>query len=628
MKHIDKYLLRPGIYLLFFFLCQHTLFAQVRAVASANKQFFVQDDLVKLQFSVENADDVQQFIPPSFKGCKIVQGPIHVSGSSNINGAESKYLAFVYVLQPQLPGKYSFSGASAKVNGKRLVFNTLNVQVKKMPHGGGNFPPGIFEDSSPEGLYSDYIIKRGENLQDKIRKNLFIKVDVDKASCYEGEPVVATYKLYTRLRSESKVTRRPSFNGFSVYDMIDPSSASSTIEKLNGRDFNVYLIRRAQLFPLQSGNLELDKAEVENTITFLKADYAMRDKGQHLPELLRSFENDNTGSEGVEMEKVTIESNPVSVNVKALPEVNKPDSFDGAVGSFSIQANVDKKTVALKDAAVLKVIIKGEGNFGVLNMPAVHWPKDVEVFEPSAKEDFLKSVVPMRGYKSFEYTFMPKRSGTSVIPAVNFTYFDPKANQYRTIATDSIHLNVVASQSKNAKELYTLQSNAVNDIGFNRYWIMAIAGVLLIGFGIVLLKYIQTGSNNGNISGQKKTQEYEKTTKDENTPPPPQPEFLTGPLFKSRLFLVQQDSRSFYSELGKALRNHITEKLQPSSSYLEVKKIESLMRANGVDELIITQFNLVIHQCEIALYTPTLDDADMQSVYDVAEDVIEAINKK
>jgi len=299
------------------------------------------------------------------------------------------------------------------------------------------------------------------------------------------------------------------------------------------------------------------------------------------------------------------------------------DLFDGV----TLHNMLDKKTFALKDAAVLKVIIKGEGNFGVLNMPAVHWPKDVEVFEPSVKEDFLKSVVPMRGYKSFEYTFMPKRSGASVIPAVNFTYFDPKANQYRTISTDSIHVNVGAVQSKNTKDVYALQSNTANDIGVNRYWIMAVAGVLLIVFGIVLLRYIQKGSSNGTPSGEKKIQEDKKTGREESTTPP-QPEFLTGPLFKSRLFLVQQDSRSFYSELSKALRSHITEKLQPSLAYVEGKKLELVMRANGIDELIITQFNLVIHQCEIALYTPTLNDADMQSVYDVAEDVIEAISKK
>jgi hypothetical protein len=625
MKHIGKYLLRTGIFFFAFYCCQQNICAQVKAVASANKNFFLQDDLVTLQFNVENAENVQQFIPPSFKGCKIIQGPLHVSGSSSVNGVESRYLSFVYILQPQAPGKYAFSGASAKVEGKRFAFNTLHVEVKKMQQGRSqyNFWGDDFTDAPSGELYSDYILRKGENLQDKIRKNLFIKVDIDKTSCYEGEPVVATYKLYTRLRSESKVSRRPSFNGFSVYDMVDPSSVPSTTEKLNGKDFNVYLIRKAQLYPLQSGALELDPAEVENSITFLKAEYAMKDKGKYLPELLRAFESDNAANEGVETQKVSIQSNPLTVNVKALPETDKPSSFDGAVGSFNIQVSIDKKEIPLKDAAVLKVIVKGQGNFGVLNTPVIHWPKDVEVFEPSVKEDFLKSVVPLSGYKTFEFTFMPKRKGKAVIPAIDFSYFDPQTNQYRTIATEPIQVNAIpALQHANADQsIY--QANTLQEPGVNRTLILSIATALLLLFGFILYRYIQSSGNTTVITQATNTIQ----TAEENANPS-QTDFVSGPLFKSRLLLVQQDNKAFYSELGKALRSYVVEKLQPSSTYLDVKKIEGIMRANRIDELVITQFNLVIQQCEIALYTPSLSDSDMQSAYDLAEDIIAVINKK
>lgn len=629
MKHIGKYLLTAGIFFFLFYCCPRSVCGQVKAVATANKNFFLQDDLVTLQFNVENADDVQQFIPPSFKGCKIVQGPLHVSGSSSINGVESRYLSFVYVIQPQAPGSYAFSGASAKVEGKRFAFNTLRVEVKKMPHGNSqyNFLGNDYTEAPTGELYSDYILRKGENIQDKIRKNLFIKVDVDKTSCYEGEPVVATYKLYTRLRSESKVARRPSFNGFSVYDMIDPSSVPSSIEKLNGKDFNVYLIRKAQLFPLQSGALELDPAEVENSITFLKAEYAMKDKGQHLSELLRAFETDNAGNEGVETEKVSIQSNPVTVNVKPLPDVDKPANFDGAVGSFNIQATVDKKDIPLKDAAVLKVIVKGQGNFGLLNTPVIHWPKDIEVFEPSVKEDFLKSVVPLRGYKTFEFTFMPKRKGEAVIPAVNFTYFDPELNHYRTVATEPIHINTTSTLQHTTVDRAALdQRHSSPQQDGNRILIIGIASALLLLFGFILYRYIQSAGNS-NPSGIAQVSNPVQAATEENTTTTA-PDLFSGPLFTSKLLLVQQEAKGFYSELGKALRGYVVEKLQPASSYLDGKKIELLMRAKGIDELVITQFNLVIQQCEIALYTPSLSDSDMQSAYDLAEDIIEAINKK
>jgi hypothetical protein len=49
-----------------------------------------------------------------------------------------------------------------------------------------------------------------------------LKLQTSKTSCYVGEPIVATYKLYTRLKSESKLSKTPSFNGFSVIDLQPP----------------------------------------------------------------------------------------------------------------------------------------------------------------------------------------------------------------------------------------------------------------------------------------------------------------------------------------------------------------------------------------------------------------------
>ena len=122
----------------------------------------------------------------------------------------------------------------------------------------------------------DELVRPGENVADKIRKNFFIKVDVSKTDCYLGEPIVATYKLYARLRSDSRVTRHPSLNGFSVYDMIDPSEDRVSVEKVNGKNFSVHIIRKTQLIPLQAGDITLDPMELDNNIYFVKADPLQR----------------------------------------------------------------------------------------------------------------------------------------------------------------------------------------------------------------------------------------------------------------------------------------------------------------------------------------------------------------
>ena len=633
MKLIVKYLLRAVFFLLLIAAGTKDLPAQVKAIASANKRNVSRDDLVTIQFNIENADQVQQFIPPSFNDFRVVQGPMHVSGSSTVNGNETRYVSFVYVLQPQLTGKYALSGASAKVNGKRVVFNTVHIDVKPSSGHSYNqysFPGNIAGDADMQHLYSDYIIRKGEDMRDKIRKNLFIKVDADKTSCYEGEPLVATYKLYTRLHSESKVARRPSFNGFSVYDMIDPSSVPSTIEKLNGKDFNVYLIRKAQLFPLQSGTLQLDPAEVENEITFLRADYAMKDKGEHLNDLLNAFGADDLKNEGIETENVTIRSNPVHIEVKALPAVTKPHSFDGAVGSFSIQATIDHNEVYMNDVAVMKVMIKGEGNFGVINSPSIKWPKGIEVFEPSIKEDYLKSVVPMRGYKTFEYRFVPRQTGDIIIPAVAFSYFDPATNAYQTVRTDSLQVRVIPATPRENDHSGSLTDNKEGGSFIHKKLVIGIAGILLILFGIILSRLIRSSVRDAEegVSADIDPKPVNSFAAQKDISLRTVAASPAEPLFKVRVALVQQDCKLFYKELNIALRNYITNKLSLSSPHTDVKTLEHEMRMKGVDDIVIAQFSLVMQQCEIALYTPSFGETDMQAAYDLTDDIIQTLERK
>lgn len=47
-------------------------------------------------------------------------------------------------------------------------------------------------------------------------------LETSKQTCYIGEPLVATYNLYTRLKSNSRLDKSPSFNGFSVIDLQQP----------------------------------------------------------------------------------------------------------------------------------------------------------------------------------------------------------------------------------------------------------------------------------------------------------------------------------------------------------------------------------------------------------------------
>ncbi len=589
------------------------------------------DGYIQLQYSIDNASEVQQFTPPVFKNFIIVDGPTYISSTILNNGKLCPSRSFIYILQPMAVGSYVLSPATAKVNGKLISSNSISIEVVSAASARNQYHfkgAGNAKNNEQLKLFSDYILKNGEDLQDKIRKNLFIKVDVDKTSCFEGEPVVATYKLYTRLKSESRVVRRPSFNGFSVYDMVNPESEAPSSEKWNGKEYNVYLIRKAQLYPLQTGTLELDPAEVENKVSFLKAEYAIKSSPEALSNLLQSFVEDETAKEAVEVEKVSIASKPIIIRVRALPELNKPAGYDGAVGNFTIEAKLNKIQIAVNDIATLGVTVRGAGNFGVMNAPMVKWPSAVETYEPKIREDFFKTMAPMRGSKTFQFTFMPKEKGDFSIPPVEISYFDPHANKYRVAKTDTMHLSVIQAALRGAGNIGKegiASTNESGELRINKMWVLSSAAVALAFLAIFLFRQVSRKTPTENHAEPEIPEPSQRAATNEEHS---MAAIQLSPLFEARLMLIQQNSKAFYSELRRALWDFLSDKLEQPGNYFNKENMAEALRRHGFEEEIVDQFQLLIHQSEIALYTPDSKFNDMQSAFDLAEDLVENINAR
>src|SRR5687768_514276 len=75
------------------------VFAQVKFSAVCPNRKISKNEYLQVQFIVENATNVQQVIPPSFKNFTIVSGPNHQSGMSYVNGNIKQYIAIEFILK-------------------------------------------------------------------------------------------------------------------------------------------------------------------------------------------------------------------------------------------------------------------------------------------------------------------------------------------------------------------------------------------------------------------------------------------------------------------------------------------------------------------------------------------------
>src|SRR5437763_16552882 len=148
--------------------------------------------------------------------------------------------------------------------------------------------------------------------------------------------------------------------------MGSPDPYSSGTEKFGGIPYSVYTLRKVQLYPLQPGTFELEPAVVENRITFLKAEYAGAERDMFY-DMLRDFADANAPRDAIQQVTMTLKSRPESIEVKPLPEINKPANFKSAVGNFKIASLLEKNAITTDDAGNLKLMISGAGNIQLVN---------------------------------------------------------------------------------------------------------------------------------------------------------------------------------------------------------------------------------------------------------------------
>ena len=454
----------------------------------------------------------------------------------------------------------------------------------------------------------DELVKPGENVDDKIKKNFFIRVEVSKTDCYLGEPIVATYKLYARLHSESRVTRHPSLNGFSVYDMIDPSDDRVSVEKVNGKNFSVHIIRKTQLIPLQAGDITLDPVELDNNIYFIKAGAnTAKNPDPGLGGLLdRLFEPEVGGTPFTQ--HIVLESKPVTIHVKPLPEAGKPADFNGAVGKYSVQASFNTASVDTGDAAILTVLVKGSGNLPVINAPAISWPANMESYDVSSKENIDKSVAPLSGSKTFTYNFICTKTGQFLLPPIKLSYFDPVSQSYKTVESNPLH--ITANPSKKKKSLP--QAVAIKPVQTNReFYIWGTAVILLLAFA-AMFTYGQMKRK------EKKKAEIARLAELQKIKTAP---VKTDPLKESRELMMAGDFGKFYGTVNRAVWKAVSDKLQLPSSELNKLNIASGLRSRGWSDEEIIRLKNVLNECELKLYTPEFNTTDMQRLFVSAEEI-------
>jgi hypothetical protein len=586
---------------------------QVKLSAIPSKTVIEQNEVLQLEFILEGATEVEKFIPPAFRNFEQLDGLAQSQGWKWVNGTLSEYVSYTVLLKPKIKGKLPIASAIIKSGGKTYSSNTVTIQVTDAVVNNSTVTEQVQDDRK------EYYLKPGENMADKIRKNLFVKIIPDKKICYVGEPILATFKLFTRLNSESKIVKRPSLNGFSVIDLEEPESGMFTKEKVGDKVFDCYLIRKVQLFPLQPGVMTIEPIEVENIIRFIQKKQAAKNgkTSSWLDAVMEKIEESELEPGDIITEKAIAKSDSVTIKVLELPEKNKPSNFSGATGDLNLTAIPDKISIASNENGNLRIHISGVGNLSIITPPDVNWPEGLEAFSPKTNEVLDKHVTPLRGSKTVDIPFSAKAPGTYTIPPVCFSYFDYKAKTYKTVCSDSIKLTVTTEVLKAKKPVDDIIRRINNETAqhANVRWV-AFGGVIaVIALLICLVLWRRFATKNKKIIP---TELPEPVVEKK-----PAPDFLKDALYiKDSLW-----QKRFYEYLLSGVKDFINHRFAAEPPVKTNTAFAAALRSRGMfDEAVM--FEQLVTKCEEILFSPVETEGSRELLLHETLELMKQVDEK
>jgi hypothetical protein len=571
--------------------------AQVRFYTLVSESTISVRQTFQVQYIVEGSSNIRQFKVPRFKDFEIAD--VFDFSSTNYGRGFDTYSKIIVLLAPK-KGRFTIPGATAVINGKPMHSNAVRVAVTPGMPGMNNIDP---DDIDTE---EESVLHPGDDIKNKIEKNLFLRVETSKNTCYVGEPLMVVYKAYSRLNANSQVMKRPSLTGFSVMEMVDAYDGKPDIEKLNGRLYYTNLVRKVQLFPLQEGKYTLDPAEVESVIHFIKTDEPAGKKGS-------SFYNRNATPmfPTAINHRTILRTEPHTITVKPLPTANQPADFSGAVGQFSVIVKVPATPIHRGDLVKIQVTISGSGNLSLLTPPTIKWPKGVDTAEPAVRENINKYKFPLSGSKTFEYSFAAPDTGDYVIPAIHLPFYDPAEKKYRTASSDSITLHVMPGVKKAdaGKDTVVNQGSAIRP---QYYWF---AGIVLAIMAAICYQVIS-------LKKSKKKAAIKPATPEPAKEKPSPQKTATALLANARLALQFHRQQAFYHEVQQAIWQVVADTYKVLPSKMNKHHIIQLLTEKEVPAETIRNLVTILDECEWALYTPGQSVTSMEEMIGKTEGLL------
>jgi hypothetical protein len=359
-----------------------------------------------------------------------------------VNGVSSHYTNFVYYLMPLKTGTLTIPPAIYKYKGKHFETEPFKVEVVKgsvaprSPQPPRRRFPSIFDDED-DFFRSPFRRTQPQEIDVKL------KAEVSKQKAVKGEPITYRILLFTRNRIQSvNMVSNQSFPGFWQEWFPVSSSIDGENRNVDGKIYQVFEIRKAVLFPTQTGSV---------TIPSLKFEMAL---------VVDAF------SLFSDARRIVRSTTEITIQVSDLPQ----EALGLPVGDFTFNIKADKKEVDINDILTLRLNIRArKGNIKTLEIPEFISTDYYKIYPSKISRDTNFNQNSLSGVVKAEVPVSFKKVGLISFPALEFKYFNPDASIIVTLKSSPFSIHVKGVKEKQETALTIPQTEIIKkgeDIDF------------------------------------------------------------------------------------------------------------------------------------------------------------------
>ena len=607
MKYI-KLLKIFGIVLIVIFLSLDAANAQgIQFEASVDKNSMSFEDVLVLSF-VLSGSNIDMNVAPELPNMKedfdILRGPSRSQNISIVNGRQSSSLTIQYILSPKKTGTLEIGPATITQNKKTYTTTPIAVEVlnaSSVPLRDSQAQQGVPEEAQPD---------------------VFLRAEVDKETVYIGEQITISYKLYTRLDiSGYEISQQPSFTGFWIEELQIPNPPKLQMTNINGQQYGVALMKKVALFPTSSGNVTIDPMVMA---------FAVKVRGGRSRDPFDMFGDSFFGR----TEQIIRKTQPLSLKILPLSEENRPATFNGDVGAFTMSVDADPREVKQDEPVTLTIKIQGTGNIKTVKEPVITLPDSFKQYDTQISESPFTLQEPLQGEKVFETVVIPSSDGTFQIDPVLFSYFDPQRASYQTLRSQPLNLVVLPKTEQEepmerriaTKEEIKLLGQDIRFIKTDvkrlkeqgRYWYQhalfdwaMLLPLLCIAAAWGYKRHREKYIGNARYLRRKRANKLSKQR-----------------LQKARDLLDSGDVKAFYAAISTTLRHYLGDKLNIPPAGITGSEVSRILREHGLEENTAQRLVSCLETCDYARFAPVKANRDdMQSIIRDVEVIIQEIEK-